>query len=68
MADNRMRIRCKVCGEEKTLCKFWVCAGYQAFEPERIDEFINEHQHDDFNTLGTQHFEITYEHPREDLT
>ena len=42
MANNRMSLRCKICGEEIVIAKYYPNQWYQFRS--KLDEFFNEHQ------------------------
>jgi hypothetical protein len=48
MANNRMYLKCRVCGEnskEQMIAKYYPTTGWYLWDPETIDEFFEQHHH-----------------------
>lgn len=69
MANNRMSIKCNVCGKEKVIAKYYPSTGWCFFcllednpaSPKAFNEWMKEHRHDDYSMWGPQHFTLEFE-------
>lgn len=72
MANNRIYLKCKICGNTHAFAKFYPSGGFIAGDsagwymshgqPERMNEFFEEHQHDvDSKTFGGYQYELEYD-------
>ena len=74
MANNRMYIKCDMCGDEKHIAKYYPSTGWNLFitenhEPvydgtsinDSLNKFFEEHRHGVFDVYGPQHFSVSFE-------
>lgn len=62
MADNRMYLRCKVCGEAFMLAKN-LAEWYPIYTGEHFSEFLDRHEGCFLEDFSCDRFELVYEHP-----
>ena len=70
-----MYIRCKVCGSEKLICKYYPSSCWYLFDKkidgknlgDRVDTWFEEHCHDKMGSMfGATHFELSFETTEDD--
>jgi hypothetical protein len=68
MANNRMFLKCGVCGEVFHLAKYYPTPGWYVprhYHNRSLNDFLDAHMHDAFSGVGPRHFELGYEHAGE---
>ncbi len=73
MANNRLYLKCDICGQVKCLLKYfssWRFASFAPGEPASqndemrvgsLDDWLDEHIHGNYDSIGPTHFSLEYE-------
>jgi len=69
MANNRMFVKCKICGAKFMLLKYYPSEGWYVYLPDsgaderikEIDEWLEEHRHENYSMWGPTFYELVFE-------
>lgn len=69
MANNRLYLKCKICGKAQAFAKYYPVeegAGWY-LNQNNLDDFFDEHHHElDFSPFGDYQYEMEYEIPKKE--